>query len=426
MKFMLLLLFLGLTPWLYAQQQQLEQQLFELPDVSFKAIQASEGRLAYELKIKQPLDHKNPDKGHFYQRVFLDHKSFDAPTVIVTEGYSRTYNRPYELTKLLQANQLDVEHRFYGKSIPEDMDYQYLTLEQATADLHHINELFKQLYQNKWVSTGISKGGQTTIFYRYFYPNDVDVSVPYVAPLNLEFEEKRIYSFLDTVGSDECRKKIKDLQVRLLKEYDKVLPLVRWYSKGANLKFKYLTFEEAFEFTILEYPFSFWQWGGKCEDIPTASDPLEDALEHLLDVSGIAFFSDRDMEVFSSHYYQAAKQMGYYGYETAEFKGLLKALPTDKNPHAAFTPNKMKLPFDNSLPLKVNEWIKKNGNKFIYINGALDTWSATAVPPTQGVDALWFFLKGQDHGGARIKNMSTEERTQMIQKLEQWLEIEIE
>ncbi len=423
----LIFLFLSFTQVLTAQYNSIEERLFELPDVQFEAIETPYGYQAgYELKIKQPIDHQNPEKGYFYQRVFLSHKSFDAPTVIVTEGYNRGSNRMYELSRLLAANQLDVEHRFYGQSIPEPMDYSYLNLEQATADLHRINELFKQLYPNKWVSTGISKGGQTTIFYRYFYPDDVAVSVPYVAPLNLEFEEKRIYAFLDTVGADDCRKKLKDLQIRLLKERKTVLPLIKWYSKGANLNYTYLSMEEAFEFAILEFPFSFWQWGGNCADIPDAKASLDEALDYLLSVSGIGFFSDRDMTAYASHYYQAAAQMGYYGYETAEFKGLLKALPTDKNPHAAFTPNKMKVTFDNSLPLKVAQWVKEKGHQFIYINGALDTWSATSVPPSDKVDALWFSLEGKDHAGARIKNMTAAEKAKMIGKLEEWLVLEID
>ena len=77
-------------------------------------------------------------------------------------------------------------------------------------------QLFEIIYRGKWVSTGISKGGATTIYYRYFYPDDVDVSVPYVAPVNRELEDQRLYSFLETIGSDECREKIRSFQIRVL------------------------------------------------------------------------------------------------------------------------------------------------------------------------------------------------------------------
>jgi len=406
--------------------QNLENQLFELPDVIFEKHDNTDHGMVYQLKVKQALDHSNPDAGHFYQKVFLTHRGFDRPNVIVTEGYSCRRNRVYELTTLLNANQIQVEHRYFGESIPDSLDYKYLNLEQATADLHKINQLMRKLYAGKWVSTGISKGGATTIFYRYFYPDDVDVSVPYVAPINYEFEEQRIYDFLDSIGTTECRSKIKEFQFRMLVNSEEIMPWIYFYSQGAKLDFNYLTMEQAFELAILEYPFSFWQWGHQCEDIPTEDIPLILAVEYLLDVSGVDFFSDKMMATYASHYYQSATEMGYYGYEIDEFQGLLKALPTNVNPHAAFVPDKMEFEFDGSLLDQVNAWLEENGNEFIYIYGALDTWSASAVPISEKVDAIWFFMKDKHHGNARIRNLSDVERARLISNLERWLKLEIE
>ncbi len=418
---------LFLVKILGAQPVSIEMQLFNLPDLSFKRIETPNGfEAAYELRIRQPLDHKNPSKGYFYQRAFLTHKGYDRPTVICTEGYQRPRNRMYELTEILDANQIDVEHRYFGESMPDSLDYQYLKLEQVAADLHHINQLFRQIYSGKWISTGISKGGQTTIYYRYFYPNDVDVSVPYVAPLNLELEEKRIYTFLDTVGSKECRDKIYNVQTRLLKNRDEVLTKLYWFTKGAGLQFTYLTLEEAFEYAVLEYPFSFWQWGHDCEKIPDGKVPVDSTIHHFLGVSGLDFFADESMQNYASHYYQAGDEMGYYGYETSRFKGLLKALPEQLNPSAIFMPGKAPLKFDGKLPKQVLDWLKTNGNYFIYINGDSDTWSATAVRPSGKTNAAFFFMPGTDHAKARIKNMTDADREKLISTLESWLGMEIE
>lgn len=406
--------------------QSLETRLFELPDVAFKKVESGDDRATYEVMVKQYLDHKDPAKGTFYQKVYLSHVGYDRPTVIVTEGYNRPRNRVYELTKLLEANQVQVEHRYFGNSMPDSIDYNYLNLEQVTADLHRVNQLFRNLYQGKWVSTGISKGGSTTIIYRYFFPNDVDVSVPYVAPINREYEEQRIYDFLDKVGTKEVRNQILAFQKRLLKNREEILPLLHFYGMGARLKFTYLTEEEAFEYAVLEYPFSFWQWGGKAEEIPGKDADITTHVEHLLKVSNINFFADQSMTAFASHYYQAAQEMGYYGYETDDFKGLLKALPMKPYPNAAFTPNKMKVEFDGSLLDKVNKWLETEGNQFIYINGALDTWSATAVPENSKVDAHWFFMAGKDHGAARIRNMTDENREKVVSALEKWLSVKID
>ena len=124
-----LLLIFGLIPFLNAQTETLEERLYELPDVIFTKIETPENyQAAYELKIKQPLDHKNPSKGYFYQRAYLSHKDFKLPTVMITEGYTANSNRVDELTHFIDANQLRIEHRYFGKSNPNKIDYQYLTL----------------------------------------------------------------------------------------------------------------------------------------------------------------------------------------------------------------------------------------------------------------------------------------------------------
>jgi len=406
-------------------QTPLEMQLFELPDVIFSKIDTPDGyESAYKLMVKQPLDHDNPDNGYFFQKVYLSHKSSNAPTAIITNGYNKGRNNITEVANLLEANQLNVEHRYFGDSKPDSMDYQYLTFEQVTADLHNIRTLFGEIYSGKWISTGISKGGTTTIFYKYFYPDDVDVSIPYVAPLNYEYEEKRIYEFLDNVGTESCRNDLLDLQKDLLNNTEQNLQLLEWFAKGRNLAFNYLSLGEAYEYAVLELPFSFWQYGHNCQKIPEDEDKSTQ-LNYLMDVVGLDFFSDRDMEAYGSHYYQSATQMGYYGYETDDFKGLLNYLDMSPNPHAAFVPNKMDAKWDGTLTNNVAKWVKNNGNNMIYINGAIDTWSATAVEPSDKVNSEWFFLKDKHHGNARIKNMTDQERTILYQKLNDWLGVNL-
>lgn len=406
-------------------QSELEKRLFELPDVIFTQIETPDGfEAAYKLMIKQPLDHQNESAGHFYQKVYFSHKGYSNPTAIITNGYNKDYNNITEVARLTGANQLNIEHRYFGESMPKEMAYEYLNFEQVTADLHRIRTLFSEIYQGKWISTGISKGGTTTIFYKYFYPEDVDVSIPYVAPLNYEYEEKRIYEFLDNVGTKECRENIFNLQKDLLENSDKTIPLLKWYTKGKDLKFTYLSLEQAYEYAILELPFSFWQYGQDCGAIPVEKD-LEQKVDYLLNVVGLDFFSDKDMEAYGSHYYQSASEMGYYGYETEDFKGLLKYLPYEPHPHAAFVPNKMKVKWDGSLTNDAAKWIEENGNNMLYINGAIDTWSATAVPPSDKVNSKWFFMENKHHASARIKNMTKEEKSIFINALEEWLDIKI-
>lgn len=424
-KFSLLLLLALLSIVGLAQEKRIESMLSKIPNLTAAGIPGTSDYETYVLSVRQPIDHSDPAKGFFEQKVYLSHKGFEQPTVIVTAGYNENSNRISELSSLLEANQILVEHRYFGESTPDSPDYRFLNLKQATADLHRIRQLFASFYPNKWISTGISKGGATTIFYRYFYPNDVDVSVPYVAPINTSYEEQRIYHFLDTIGTETCRKDIRDLQTRILKNRDQIIPLLKFYSLGAQVDYSYLSFGEAFEFAVMEYPFAFWQWGHDCNDIPQETATIEEVAEHLIAVSDPTFFGNEAIRHYSAHYYQSATEMGYYGYETSEFKEYLEELPTATNPMALFFPFDMTEPFDGQLLKDLNDWLERDGDKFIYIYGGNDTWSASAVPFNKKVDSEWFILKGKHHGNARIGSMSTVEKKRLISTLERWLGIKI-
>ena len=166
----ILFLLLFFSSYSQAQKENIEQRLSELPDISFERIKRTgDYEFVYILKVRQPLDHFDTTKGFFHQKVYLSHKSYEQPTVMYVHGYQLKGNGIFELTSFLEANQIAVEHRYFGQSMPDSVNYNYLNLKQVTADLHHIRQLFNSIYTKKWVSTGISKGGGTTIFYRYFY-----------------------------------------------------------------------------------------------------------------------------------------------------------------------------------------------------------------------------------------------------------------
>jgi hypothetical protein len=419
---LLILITLGLFFIQFTWTNSLENFLDNRNDLTWeKTFTPKDYENAYKLRVRQPIDHSDTSKGFFYQSVFLNHRDKDAVNVLITEGYARSRNIIYEITKLTEGNQVTVEHRFFGESLPDTLNYRYLNLEQATADLHRITELFKEFYTNSWLSSGISKGGQTTIFYKYFYPEDMKAWIPYVAPFNLSIEDERIYQFLDTVGSKECRDRINAVQHRLFMARDTILPILKKYTEQSAMTFNYLNLEEAFEYTVLEYPFSFWQWGYSCSDVPLSDEKLNKLMEHVFTVCDISFFADQSMKDYGSHYYQAGTEMGYYGYEIEEFKKHIKALPTRKNPLATFPPNKMPITFNDSLVSVVYDWLTHNGNNMIYIYGGIDTWSATKIPPSDSTNSIWFILAEKSHSTARINEMSNKELELLVESLNNWL-----
>lgn len=403
----------------------LERALYNLPNVSFKKIsEPGEIYLKYSLLIKQPVDHLTPSKGFFNQRVILLHKGFNNPTVMETQGYALPDRDRNEVEKLLDANYLNIEYRFNGKSVPDSMAWKYLTQEQATADLHNINVLFRNIYHGKWISTGISKGGSTTIYYKYFFPADVDLAIPYVAPLDNSLEDTRLYTFLDTVGSTDCRNKIKEFQIFLLKHKNEAIEKLKWYSKGAKLHYEYTgSIGKSFEYAVLEYPYGFWQYYkvNGCDSVPT-NKVLDDYLEYLIQIANISLFADEGIKKYEAHYYQAATQSGYYGYNIAPFKKYLHYF--QENGSAAFPPKIANVKsIDISLNRKVQKWLDESGNNIIYIYGSVDVWTAAGIIPTDKVNAKSFLLSNKNHSTARVKNMDGAMQKDFVQVVESMIGI---
>ena len=404
---LLLAVFLAFNVIAQSDETALEQALYNLPDVTFKKISdPGDPYLKYALKIRQPLDHHDHASKFYYQQVILTHRGFDKPTVMNINGYE-IYKAKNEIVEMLHANELNIEYRYFGESVPETLQWKYLNYDQVSNDLHRINQMFKTFYTRKWISTGISRGGQTTIIYRYFYPQDVDMAIPYVAPMNKSLEDKRIYAFLDTMGSPECRQRIYDFQVNLLKNEPEILEKLKWYAKGKNNQFNYLgSLGKAFEYAVLEYPFSFWQVGyTPCDKIP--EDKPEDVmLEHLLEIVDLDFFSDKTMTGFAVHYYQNMTEGGYYGYNAVPFKKYLHYIK-EPEPSATFPPKSESYkPFDSSLMDKIFAWLDKEGNNFIYVYGGRDTWSACRVSVSINVNSRLFMVPGANHYEARVINMT--------------------
>jgi len=405
----------------------LHQKILSLPGATVKVVDSdSHFKEAFEIFITQPVDHMNPNNGpKFTQRIYLRHVDFVKPMIFNNEGYATSEKRRTELAKILKCNEMFVEHRYFGESKPDSsLGWKYLTTAQAAADHKRLVDLFKSMYKGKWVSTGISKGGQSTIFFKYYYPNAVDVWVPYVAPLNLEQEDSRIFTFLNHVGTESCRNKIKSFQRAVLKNRNSILPLLENHAMEKGYSF-YLGLEKTFDYAVLEYSFSFWQWGrAGCEEIPDSSASPDSLLKHLYTTSSFNYFDSKSVNYYKPFYYQAYSEIGYYGYEIKEFSDLLVDVKGDYASSILLAPQEAEFNFDKNLMVNINSFIQDHGNNMMYIYGEYDTWSATAVHIGTETNAVKMVKKEGSHR-TRIKSFNSEEKEKIYSILEDWLEYDI-
>lgn len=406
---------------------ELNKKLLEIPDIKVNKLQPdSQFSEIYEIFVTQPLDHLNSFNGiKFSQRIYLHHTDFNKPMVMENDGYAIDESRRTELSKILKCNEIIVEHRYFGESVPDSMDWKYLNTAQAAADHNRIVQILKNIYKEKWISTGISKGGQTTIFFKYYYPNAVDVWVPYVAPLNLEQEDNRIHTFLENVGTDDCRNKIEKYQRALLKNRNEILPMLNSYMEEHNYTFP-LGLEKTFEYDVMEYSFSFWQWGNlNCDNIPDQDDTPENLFKHLYTTSPFDYFDGKSMTYFQPFFYQAYTEIGYYNYETSDFTDLLIDVKDKYASNICFAPQNAELNFNKKLMENINSYIYNYGNNMLYIYGGNDTWSATSVNIGPNTNAVKMIKKGGNHR-TRINSFIGDEKEKIYSTLEKWLNIKIE
>ena len=405
-------------------QTVLEQKINAISAIKeIRPLETSEFSEKYVTYFTQPLDHRHPEKGSFRQRVIVSHVGFDRPTVIVTEGYGAAYalRSQYreELSKLLNANMIFVEYRYFLESTPEPKDWQYLTAENSADDLHAITTAFKNIYPGKWIATGISKGGQTTLLYRTFYPDDVDISVPYVAPLCYGVEDGRHEPFLHKVSTPENRKIIEDFQLEALKRKATLLPRFEKYCTEKNYSFR-APIEEIYDYSVLEYSFALWQWGTPISSIPATTASDDEIFSHLLAISEPGYFTADSPN--ASFFVQAARELGYYGYDVQPFKQYLSIQSSEGYLHRLMLPEELKdMPFDKTLSKKITKFLKKQDPKMIFIYGQNDPWTAAGVTWLKNKKNIHVFIQPNGSHLARISTLPEAEKAEVMELINEWL-----
>ncbi|HVT81891.1 MAG TPA: S28 family serine protease [Phycisphaerae bacterium] len=382
------------------------------------------------LMFDQLIDHKNPSLGKFQQRVFVTNVDPAKPVILNTEGYQANgAGGTGELGRYLgAANVVTVEHRHFGQSIPKDASgatlWQYLTVKNAADDMHDIVSSLKKIYAGKWLATGASKGGQTSLFYKSYYPDDVAATVAYVAPMNIGQEDPRINIFINSVGDAETRKKIKDFQIAMFKREDEMIPLLNvnpaQYSMGVA---------KAYEYGVLEYPYAFWQYGTKPNTIPAPDAPAADMIAHYKQVNTMQYYGDATMKRFEAFIYEAFSEIGYYNYDVTDFKPYMHAFtfkngdePTNLDIAPAGT--KDKIHYDPAAMAFVFNFLQYKANNVIFIYGETDAWSSTQMQLLGRTNAVKIVVENASHS-ARIGAASPEQRKQVLDALEQWMDVKV-
>lgn len=371
----------------------------------------------FEVMVDQPLDHFNSTGKIFKQRIFVGLNNKSVPTVMETEGYAiGTTSLPGFMK---DCNYISVEHRYFGRSVPDSLDWNCLTIKQAASDLHHIRELFGQIFKGKWMTTGISKGGQTAIAYKMYFPNDVDATLAYVTPIKNGLNDTRFTDYLNSNLKTECGKKILDFQQFAFRNKKKLLNQFNNYVQQKKYTFGKMNNEKVFEYLLLEYPFAFYQNCFDCKLIPDTTATTAAIIEEVVSVVSPKFFSEAFRSKLEPSFYMFYNELGYYEYDLRRFK---QWLSSGNYPNNIFAPQNVVPNFDTTYLASLNTFITSpTTEKIIFVYGEFDPYTSASPKFDNNKNCLVLIAKNGCHK-SRVEDLSKEQQEVIFKQLSTWLQ----
>jgi hypothetical protein len=380
----------------------------------------NEGYEYYVLHFEQPVDHANPGGPTFLQEVSLLHRNEDAPLVVWTSGYWDYYHDyDVELTQVLVGNQISIEHRYFAESRPEPADWSKLTIEQMAADEHAIITAFRDVYEGAFITSGASKGGMTAIYHRRFYPDDVEGTVPYVAPISFAAPDTRYNAFFDTVGSATCRQAVRDVAIEMLsKRRAALVAKAQEQAAAENVSYTRIQIGPAVEGSIVSLEWAFWQYYGAswCNRVP-ATNASDDQMWAFLDrISPPSDNGDDRVGQFDAYYYQAYFQLGYPDAGASYLDPYVMYSDAD---YANSLPTAMPAYDGGAAMQDIDTWVKTKGNRLLFIYGEWDPWTAGKFDLGNATESAQFVVAQGTHG-ANLSSLAPADRDTAFALLADW------
>ena len=176
------------------------------------------------------------------------------------------------------------------------------------------------------------------------------------------------------------------------------------------------------EFAVLEFPFSFWQYGHDCREVPDNNASNQQLFEYLEKIVGLDFYSEESYERYKPAFYQFLTELGYYGYRYDHLKNLLISLENPSN--LSFGPVDVDLSYNGEYVKGVLDWLDRKGKRIIYIYGGMDPWTAVGIQPNPKTGSLYMVKPDGSHT-TRIKDLSIPQQREIFTALRKWLKLPV-
>ncbi len=384
------------------------------------------GTRFFRFQLSQPVDHNALGGPVFQQFITLLYRSSTAPVVLATTGYSISQSPSQgEPTRILAANQITMEHRFFNTSTPSPADWTKLSIRQSADDEHRVVTTLKSLFSGKWLNTGGSKGGMTALFHRHFYPNDVDATLAYVAPISLAEGDTRYPPFIDSRSNDATRLAIEAWQQAILTQRAEVRALLQADAMAQGETLAFLGADRTLEFAVLESPFILWQYGNAAlaAQVPPPGATAQELYDYLDWVNNgvVSTWCDSTLNYYQAYYQQSATQLGYPANKESHLTGLL--YPGQDVP-AIYPPLGASKTYDGAAAMQdIQAWMNASATRVILIYGENDPWTAgaLAVPPEALARSVRKYIAPLGNHGSKLATLTGPDATEAYALLAQWL-----
>ena len=415
----------------------------------------------YIARFEQPIDWSNSDGGKFLQRVEIGYQGMDNVNVAYVGGYNlRDKDFPkddsVELVEMYNANFISFEYRYYGLSDDVPAMWEHLTNENATNDFHNVMEQLQGILSGTWAFTGVSKGGQTANIFAYFYPNDADVFVTYVAPLCYGTEDHRlpeaIYTSIGNERYGESKaKQYRDIAMKYIVEIIRERKYIQpryyrlisddvpygsedMYVSADNMP----SYDIRYEAELFDLPVGTWQYDKNFDSFDevlnmpkSTSSDKESYLREMLRLlrendSASDMGNDEDksqtprVKKDYAYWVQVHKENGAYGImfkyfrEAVEKEGLTLKFKEEDEPgyyaRANIKPNLLAtLSYDSTLSDNIRKWSHTTESKVIMIYGISDPWYTVRIEDVTDNPNVRVFAADYGHG-AEISMLKSEDK----------------
>jgi hypothetical protein len=374
----------------------------------------------FDLTFDMPIDHEG-QAGTFELHAGLMHVDASAPLVVYAGGYDLD-GAQRELTEpaaIVGGNQVAIEYRFYGSSIPDGgIAWPELRVEQWGADQHAVVAQLSQIYTGTRIATGGSKGGENALEQAMLYPGDYDGVVAYVPPVITAYPDERYEGILDRIGVDACRQALRAVSRELLVRRDALEPVF-----GATAQYDVAGIAHAYETAVVELEFAFWMTRGigDCDKVPLATDTDDHLAQFLEATSPPEGYDDVTLAASGSQYlYQDHVELGYPVWDHQYLDDLMMFSYED---WSAYMPQDQPTTYDPTLALALADWVTNASQHVMLVGGQWDPWGAGYPPVAPGRDAYEYLAPEASHWSTFIQTLAPDDEAAAVRELAGWAQV---